>query len=147
MDKKRIRDQLLYARDINSKATEKLILFLNYYIDGHEPRDSWVLAGYSESTQNLAMTKLRENWKIVDKMIDERIGLQVPMALAVVANLAKNGKSESIKLQAAKDLLARAGRDRPVEHVFSTKDPEEMKDDDVDKEIRALIKDIGLEAS
>lgn len=141
------KEAILHAKEISPGSNpEKLVAFIEHYLEGMPPKEAWVAAGYSENTASAAMNKIRENWKLVAKMVDFRIGMQVPLALNVVKDLMMNSKSDTVRLNAAKDILSRAGKDKPIEINHSAKSPEEMKDEDLDAEIISLAEKINLKS-
>lgn len=119
---------------------ERLDKFIDLYLeyDG-DAQQAWVDAGYSEGTKRKAMTKVRDNWKMVEARIVAKIGSHVPFALGVVYDLAKNAKGESVKLKAAQDLLGRAGFDQASKIEVSNSDPEKMDKDSLRKELTDLM--------
>lgn len=127
-------------------APEKLIAFLDLYCNGMDPREAWVQAGYSPNTKHLAKAKIRENWKLLEKMIDERIGTHVPLALNIIVDIMINAKSDQTRLLAAKDILSRAGKDKPIQIVTEKKAADQMNDLEIDEEIRALSHKLVKEA-
>lgn len=126
------------------EPTQQFTDFINFYLDGMEPQDAWIAAGYSENTKYNSRVKLREHWRTLEKMIDERIGSHVPAALNCVVELMQRSTSDTVKLNAAKDILSRAGKDKPIQLQHSTKDPDEMDDEQLDAEIIDLAKKIGM---
>ena len=137
----RKRVKLLQKKDPNNEydVAERMLLFVSQYVEHGDAKKAWVEAGYSEGTTNLAMGKLRDNWRIVESMVKERIGRHVPMALSGIIELAQTAKQESIRLKAQQDILFRAGYDKPMEMVITDKDTKEMKDDELQKELLSLL--------
>lgn len=137
----RKRVKLLQKKDPNNEydVAERMLLFVSQYVEHGDAKKAWVEAGYSENTTNLAMGKLRDNWRIVESMVKERIGRHVPMALSGIIELAQTAKQESIRLKAQQDILFRAGYDKPMEMVITDKDTKEMKDDELQKELLSLL--------
>jgi hypothetical protein len=114
--------------------------FVAGYVETGDAKASWVEAGFSKNTQNLAMNRLRNNWRMVERMIQDRIGNHVPMALNGIIGLAQNAKQDSIKLKAQQDILYRAGYDKPIEYSVSDKDATELKDSELKDELARLLK-------
>jgi hypothetical protein len=85
------------------------------------------------------MARLRDNWRLVESMVKERIGAHVPMALSGIIELAQTAKQESIRLKAQQDILYRAGYDKPMEMVLTDKDAKDLKDDELQKELLAIL--------
>ena len=142
------KDSILHAKVLTGDPNpEKLVAFLDLYLDGMPPKIAWVEAGYAESTAPKAMNKVRENWRLIDTMIDDRIGQHAPLALSVVVDLMQHAKSETVKLNAAKDILSRAGKDKPIELRHTSQAPEDLTEDQLDAEIISLAErlEIGKE--
>tara|TARA_R110000744_G_scaffold272405_2_gene385379 strand:- start:167 stop:631 length:465 start_codon:yes stop_codon:yes gene_type:complete len=127
--------------------TEKLVSFIERYVESGDKNTSWVEAGYSELTTNQAMGKIRDNWRLVEKLIRDRIGSHVPMALNGIVELAMNAKNDSVKLKALQDVMYRAGYDRPLEIITGDMDVEKLANKDLDMELTALLARANKEAS
>ena len=133
--------KILKATDKDfSPKSEKLITFLELYVeyDG-DNKKAWADAGYTSNVKG-SMSKIRENWRLVKKLMDDKIGSHVPMALAGIVNIAENAKNDSVKLKALQDLLSRAGYDKPIEIVTQDKDAHELDNKSLDEELTKLIK-------
>ena len=137
----RKRVKLLQKHDPDGEydVAERMLSFVAQYVEHGDAKLAWVEAGYSENTTNLAMSKLRDNWRIVESMVKERIGRHVPMALSGIIELAQTAKQESIRLKAQQDILFRAGYDKAMEMVVTDKDTKEMKDEELQKELLTLL--------
>jgi phage terminase small subunit len=84
-----------------------------------------VTAGYSErSADNIAHVLMRKPtvYQELMRQLPNAIGLNAVPALAVVSRLMSSAKSDYVKLEAAKDLLDRAGFSPPqrVDHRLDT---------------------------
>ena len=110
------RAKLLVENDKDfANTTERAITFFELYIEGGDPKKAWVDAGYSEGSVRQANKKIRENYKLVEKMINAKIGAHVPMALNGIILLATHASSDAVKLKAQQDILYRAGYDKPIQ--------------------------------
>ena len=120
--------------------TERLDKFIDLYLDyeGDNVR-AWLDAGYAESTKSSSMAKLRKHWDIVQARIVERMGSHVPEALAVVVDLMRNARSETIKLKAAQDIMGRAGYDQASKIELSEKKAEDLNQEELRKELSELM--------
>ena len=141
---KRPRGRPKLIKNIPTTPSDRLELFMEFYIDGLPSKDAWIKAGYSPETSYQSNSKLREHWKYLEKLIDQRIGSHVPMALARVVEIMSTAKSDQTRLLAAKDILDRAGKKAPTAINITQKDTEAMADTDIDAEIIQLAKKIGL---
>ena len=120
-------------------VNENFLQFVAYYVESGNARESWTKAGYSPNSAGSAMSRLRDNWRLVESMVKERIGAHVPMALTGIIELAQTAKQESIRLKAQQDILYRAGYDKPMEMVLTDKDAKDLKDDELQKELLAIL--------
>lgn len=127
-------------------TTEKMIGFLELYVENGDPKQSWLDAGFSASTQMTAMRHIRDNFKLVEKLITNKIGRHVPFAVNGVIELATNAKNDAVKLKALQDILYRAGYDRPMEIVTSEKTADEMSNKELDDELTRLLARVNNEA-
>jgi hypothetical protein len=125
-------------KDFSGK-TEKLVAFLDAYVNTGDKNQSWIDAGYSENTTNQSMSLIRDNWRLVEKLIRDRIGSHVPMALNGIVELAQNASNDSVKLKALQDVMYRAGYDRPLEIVTGEMDVQKLANKDLDMELTALL--------
>lgn len=132
-------------KDFTGK-TETLVKFLDLYVETGNAKASWVEAGYAEVTVNQAMSKIRDNWRLVEKLIRDRIGSHVPMALNGIVELAMNAKNDSVKLKALQDVMYRAGYDRPLEIITGEMDVEKLPNKDLDAELTAMLARANAEA-
>ena len=86
-------------------------------------------AGYSERTARTRAYELFRNENVqavIAKRSDAQIKSHIPLAIGVIKDLALYSKSDSVRLQAAQDILNRAGM-RPkqevhVNHTLTTKE-------------------------
>jgi len=120
-------------------VNENFLQFVAYYVESGSAREAWVQAGYSPNSAGSAMSRLRDNWRLVESMVKERIGAHVPMALSGIIELAQSAKQESIRLKAQQDILYRAGYDKPMEMIVTDKDAKDLKDDELQKELLAIL--------
>lgn len=120
-------------------VNENFLQFVAYYVESGNAREAWVQAGYSPNSAGSAMARLRDNWRLVESMVKERIGAHVPMALSGIIELAQTAKQESIRLKAQQDILYRAGYDKPMEMIVTDKDAKDLKDDELQKELLAIL--------
>tara|TARA_R110002020_G_scaffold287099_1_gene502598 strand:- start:39673 stop:40104 length:432 start_codon:yes stop_codon:yes gene_type:complete len=125
----------------NKGDNERLDKFIDLYIDyDGDNVQAWKDAGYSESNTNASMAKLRQHWDVVQARIVEKMGRQVPQALAVVVDLMMNARNDSIRLKAAQDLLGRAGYDQASKIELTEKKAEDMDHDALREELTTLMR-------
>src|SRR6187401_3150605 len=110
------------ARALSSRQSK----FVDGYMqNGGRAVAAAVTAGYSEkSADNIAYRLLRNPtvYQELMRQLPNAIGLNAVPALAVVSRLMSAAKSDYVKLEAAKDLLDRAGFSPPqrVDHRLDT---------------------------
>lgn len=137
-----IQGKVKHLRKVEKSYSElpvQLATFLEFYVESGDAKGSWVLAGYSEGTKHHAMSRIRDNWRMVEAMIKERISAHVPLALAGIIELAQNANGETVRLKAQQDILYRAGYDTPVSFVVEDKEASELKDSDLKDELARLL--------
>lgn len=120
-------------------VNEQFLQFVAYYVESGNARQAWTQAGYSPNSAGTAMSRLRDNWRLVESMVKERIGAHVPMALTGIIELAQTAKQESIRLKAQQDILYRAGYDKPMEMVVTDKEAKDLKDEELQNELLAIL--------
>lgn len=100
-----------------SQLTEKQELFASFYVaSGGKVGLSSERAGYATRTEGSRLLKDPKVIKRIQELTLEAIGVHAVGALHTVARLSKSAKSDYVRLEAAKDLLDRAGY-RPPERV------------------------------
>jgi hypothetical protein len=82
-------------------------------------------------------------WRHIEKRIQSRISETTTLALNVLEDLMRTAESENVKLNAARDLLSRAGYDavHMVKQETTIKEASEMSDQELDKAIANLMSD------
>ena len=121
-----------------STKTMKFISFLEMYVECGDHKKAWLDSGYSASNLPSAMGKIRDNWRLVEKLIRNRIGSHVPFALNGVVELAMNAKQESVRLKALQDILFRAGYDAALQIETSEK-VSDLDNADLENELTRLL--------
>ena len=119
--------------------TERQDKFIDIYSKTGNATQSAIEAGYSQKT---AKQKGYELKNLLRKEINEQtqkvLADHVPSSIKWLSELAETSESDSVRLGAIKDLLDRAGL-KPVERIEQTT-VERMSDDEIQKELDALIK-------
>mgnify|MGYP003138138147 CR=1 FL=1 len=119
---------------------DQRLQFFDLYIETGDAKQAWLDAGYSQSNTSKAMSVIRDNWRVIEKMIRTRIGSHVPMALNGIINLAQNAKQESVRLKALQDILSRAGYDGVMKIEHTEKAADEMDNKEFEVELQRLLK-------
>lgn len=99
------------------QLTEKQELFASLYVaSGGKVGLSAERAGYASRNEGTRLLKDPKIIKRIQEMTLEAIGVNAVSALHTVVKLSKTAKSDYVRLEAAKDILDRAGY-RPPERV------------------------------
>ena len=55
-------------------VNENFLQFVAYYVESGDARGSWTKAGYSPNSAGSAMSRLRDNWRLVESMVKRNLG-------------------------------------------------------------------------
>jgi len=125
--------------------TEKQQKFVEFYVMTGNAKKSAIMAGYSAATAEVNGPKLR---KQLSAEIDQetRIAIAHHAATSVknLVDLANNAESETVKLQANKDILDRAGY-KPTDRVEQTVTYDDKSTEELVAELNDLIGDRRLQ--
>ena len=127
-------------RELNDR--EKV--FLELYIENGDYKAAYIGAGYAPHGSN-ARKKAEEMHVHIKQAIYAKIGSHVPWAIDEMVKLARGAKTESVKLNALKDILSRAGYDHALVIENRDTDPDQMSDKEIAQEIQDLVKDSGCQ--
>ena len=134
-------------------CTDKEQSFILNFIKTGDFLDSYELAGYSVNNRRAARANARQLFmRLRDTIYDQvvvRIGSQVPMAMNVYDLILQPGSQASLALKqkTAADVLDRAGFKESQEIIITDqRTPEQMASQEVDTEITALLKTLGLDS-
>lgn len=131
-------------KPINKSLTEKEEAFLIALVDSKmEPLDAFYAAGYREPKESMAKNRSKRLqkhlWLHIEKRIKERVGETATLALNVLEDLMRNADSENVRLNAARDILSRAGYDAITRQETVFKEVHEMSDTELDEQIKELL--------
>jgi phage terminase small subunit len=97
----------------NGAMTTKQDLFVDAYVaNGGRIEAAAIDAGYSPASARTIGSRLVKDTKVLQEIYRrtvEQVALAAPKALATVERLAVSARSEKVQLEAAADLLNRAG--------------------------------------
>ena len=133
----------------NEQQAEFIRLFVGSQWAGNASRCA-IQAGYSKDTSKQKGYQLKR--KFADKIKDETVRMiadSATLGLAGVLDLAKNATNDSVRLQACKDLLDRAGFNTVNQIEISgmdKKSDEELKEE-LDRILNANIIDVTPDSS
>lgn len=130
-----------------SKHYEDLIpkkqAFVDAYLDSGDRDDAYLKAGYKPGKRSHrvnARALFLELQYVIKEEIDKRIGRGAVMALKIIREIMEDEKQTgTVRLQAAKDYLSRAGYDKPAESNLNINDMRDIKDDELQQEVDALL--------
>jgi phage terminase small subunit len=122
--------------------TDKQAEFVRQFALTGNATQSAISAGYSERTSYQKGHQLRYQFtREIEEEARRLMQLAVPGALAQVVDLAASAQSEAVRLQAAKDILDRAGL-KPTERIENI--TVEKSTDELRKELAQLM-GVGME--
>lgn len=131
-------------KPLDKELTEKEAKFIVELVDNHlEPLDAFYAAGY-KSTQAVAQAKNRSKrlqrflWHHIENRIKEKVGETATLAVSVLETLMREADSENVRLNAARDILSRAGYDAVHKQETTVKEVNELSDKELDEQIARL---------
>ena len=131
-------------KPLDKELTEREAKFIVELVDNHlEPLDAFYAAGY-KSTQKLPQAKNRSKrlqrflWHHIENRIKERVGETATLAVSVLEKLMREADSENVRLNAARDILSRAGYDAVHKQETTVKEVTELSDKELDEQIARL---------
>ena len=135
-------------KPMDAELTEKEHDFIINLVDNHlEPEQAFFDAGYTatrSSPKNRSKRLQRHLWKHIEKRIQEKVSETATLALSVLDNLMRSAASENVKLNAARDILSRAGYDAVHRQETTVKEVSELSDDELDEQIAMLSNVVKL---
>ena len=135
-------------KPLDKELTEKEHNFIINLVDNHlEPEQAFFDAGYTatrSSPKNRSKRLQRHLWKHIEKRIQEKVSETATLALSVLDNLMRSADSENVKLNAARDILSRAGYDAVHRQETTIKEVSELSDDELDEQIAMLSNVVKL---
>ena len=123
--------------------TEKEASYVLNLVDNKlEPEEAFRAAGYSKDQSKHRSKRLqRYLWLHIEDRIKQRVGETATLALNVLEDLMRHGESENVKLNAARDILSRAGYDATERRETTIKEVSELSDAELDLQIEKLTSD------
>jgi hypothetical protein len=83
----------------------------------------------------------------VEKRIEEKVSETATLALSVLEDLMRTAESENVKLNAARDILSRAGYDAVHKQETTLREVSELSDTELDEQIALLSNVVKLSDS
>lgn len=130
---------------IDKDLTDKENNFITELVDNHlEPLEAFAKAGYDckATAKNRAKRLQRHLWLHIEKRIKERVGETATLALSVLELLMREAESENVKLNAARDILSRAGYDAIHKQETVVKEVVDLSDAELDEQIKRLSNNV-----
>lgn len=135
-------------KPLDKVLTEKEHNFIINLVDNHlEPEQAFFDAGYTatrSNPKNRSKRLQRHLWKHIEKRIQEKVSETATLALSVLDDLLRSADSENVKLNAARDILSRAGYDAVHRQETTIKEVSELSDDELDDQIAVLSNVVRL---
>ena len=125
-------------REMTSKEYEFVVQLVDYHL---EPEQAFPAAGYkaeSSHAGNWAKRLQPQLWL----RIKEKVGETATLALSVLESLMREADSENVKLNAARDILSRAGYDAVHKQETVVKEVTELSDEELDEQIQRLSENV-----
>ena len=123
--------------------TEKEAAYVLNLVDNKlEPEEAFRAAGYSKDQSKHRSKRLQRHlWLHIEDRIKKRVSETALLSLNVLEDLMRHGESENVKLNAARDILSRAGYDATQRQETTIKEVSELSDEELDRQINKLSKD------
>ena len=123
--------------------TEKEASYVLNLVDNKmEPEQAYFAAGYSKDQSKHRSKRLQRHlWLHIEDRIKQRVGETATLALNTLEELMRNAESENVKLNAARDILSRAGYDATQRSETTFKEAADLSDEELDRQIKQLTLD------
>tara|TARA_R110000782_G_C14702760_1_gene402292 strand:+ start:292 stop:747 length:456 start_codon:yes stop_codon:yes gene_type:complete len=132
-------------KTLDKKLTKREQQFVQYLVD--DKMDvvlAYEKAGYTGKSKGVfkhrANRTQRYLWTHIESRIKEKVSETATTALGVLEELL-GSESDTVRLNAARDILSRAGYDAVQKQETTLKDVIELTDEEIDKQIQKLVKD------
>ena len=129
---------------LTKALTDKEEAFVTNIVDNkQEPLDAFYAAGYkgdSEAANKSRAKRLQRHlWLHIEHRIQQRVGETSTMALNVLEELMRSAESENVRLNAARDILSRAGYDAIQKQETTVRDITDLSDAELNEQITDLM--------
>ena len=133
-------------KPLDREMTAKEEQFVLQLVDNHlEPEQAFHAAGYKAESSHAghrAKRIQRHLWLHIEKRIKEKVGETATLALSVLESLMREADSENVKLNAARDILSRAGYDAVHKQETVVREVSELTDKELDEQIQRLSENV-----
>jgi len=118
--------------------TEKQEAFIESYCQTGNATKAAIQAGYSQATSKQQGHVLKNKFaKEIEQRIKKMVQDAVPAAVSQISILAQTATSEQVRLNAAKDILDRAGL-KPADRIEQRISHDDKSMDELKRELEAL---------
>ena len=129
---------------LDADLTELEAAFIAELVDNHlEPYDAFSKAGYKDTNKTVSRHRAkalqRHLWLHIEKRIKEKVSETATLAVSVLESLMRTADSENVRLNAARDILSRAGYDAVAKQETTIKEVSELSDEELDAQIDKLL--------
>jgi len=138
-------EDYMKPKELDKKLTKREQKFIQLLVDDKiDAVTAYEEAGYSG--KNKGVFKHRANrtqrylWKHIENRIKERVSETATSALGVLESLLQSD-SDTVRLNAARDILSRAGYDAVQKQETTITEVAELSDEEIDKQINKILKD------
>ena len=123
--------------------TEKEASYVLNLVDSKlEPEQAYFAAGYSKDQSKHRSKRLQRHlWLHIEDRIRQRVSETALLSLNVLEDLMLHGESENVKLNAARDILSRAGYDATQRRETTIKEVSALTAEELDQQIEKLSSD------
>lgn len=124
--------------------TEKEESFMINLVDNKmESEEALYAAGYAKESGSKHRSRRlqRHLWLHIENRIKQRVDETATLALNVLEDLMRHAESENVKLNAARDILSRAGYDATQRSETTIKEVADLSDAELDRQIKQLTMD------
>ena len=118
------------------------LIFVDEYMEHGDHVRAHKAAGYAQVRGN-ASKKLTELHRHIKAEIHVKIGSHVPWAVQELVGLARDSSSDTVRLNALKDILSRAGYDQAIQIETNDVSEKDLNSTEMNQEIKDLIKLAG----
>ena len=120
--------------------TEKQEAFIESYCQTGNATKAAIQAGYSQATSKQQGHVLKNKFaKEIEQRIKKMVQDAVPAAVSQISILAQTATSEQVRLNAAKDILDRAGL-KPADRIEQRISHDDKSMDELKRELEALTR-------
>jgi hypothetical protein len=132
-------------KELDKKLTKREQKFIQLLVDDKmDAPTAFKEAGYTGKNKGVFRHRShrtqRHLWNHIEARIKERVSESATMALGVLEQLL-HSESDTVKLNAARDILSRAGYDAVTKQETTIKDVVELTDEEIELQISKLVKD------